>query len=711
MQVLWDQKQFPAGNRVMGEGKKKKENPFDSEKTEKKQESGFPGQNAGADFDKEELNTAPEESADESLESGMDGAAGEKSGSGPGESRQTGSGGKTETSASEAGGAWKNDSEKVQGDSAHDDAPAAGADSDKEELNTAPEKSAGENPERSRGNEDAPETKPGKAQETECSGAESPDAGSGSPDSDIEILSEEENLEDGKNADRKKKRRRRLLLVLLIVIAALVAAYLITAYYFTNHFLPNTVINGIDASTMTVEEVQEALRNEVDAYEITIEERGGGTETISGTEIGLEMDFDDTLDTFLDEQGAFAWIANLSGTKTFDPEKLLHYDETLFATVLSSLACMDEEQMTVSEDAEILYSEDSETYEIEPAVFGTWMDSDAFSEAVGAAVLEMQETLDLEEAGLYADPAYTEDSEEITAACTELNERLEAEITYDMGDAGSVSVSRTEVSSWLKINEDMEVVFNEDAIAEFVADLASQYDTQYTTHSLTTTWGSTVSVSGGNYGWKIDQEAEIAQLEEDVLAKTAVTREPNYSSTAVSHTGNDYGSTYVEINLTAQHLYFYKNGSLIVSSDFVSGDVSDGNATPTGIYKLSYKEADAVLTGDDYETPVSYWMPFNGGVGMHDATWRSSFGGTIYKTNGSHGCINLPYSAAQTIFNNISAGDAVIVYELAGTEQSSSDSDDEDEEEEEGEEEEESGEAEEEEEDAEESSGEESEAE
>ena len=677
MQVLWDQKRFPAGNRVMGEEKKKKENLFDGEKTENTQESGSSPLNAVETPGNPESGTAE--------------AAGQKSGSSPEESVQTGSDGKAETSASEAGLTGQNNSEKVQGDKAQ----AAGADSDKDELNTAAEKSTGENPEGSRENADDPETEPGKAQETEYSGAESPDAGSGSPDSDLEILSEEENPEDGKDADRGKKRRRRLLLVLLIVIAALVAAYLITAYYFTNHFLPNTVINGIDASTMTVEEVQEALRNEVDAYEITIEERGGGTETVSGTEIGLEMDFDDTLDTFLDKQGAFAWIANLSGTKTFDPEKLLHYDETMFASVLSSLACMDEEQMTVSEDAEVLYSEDSEVYEIEPAVFGTWMDSDAFSEAVGAAVLEMQETLDLEEAGLYTDPVYTEDSEEITAACTELNERLEAEITYDMGDAGSVSVSRTEVSSWLKINEDMEVVFNEDAIAEFVADLASQYDTQYTTHSLTTTWGSTVSVSGGNYGWKIDQEAEIAELEEDVLAKTAVTREPNYSSTAVSHTGNDYGSTYVEINLTAQHLYFYKNGSLIVSSDFVSGDVADGNATPTGIYKLSYKEADAVLTGDDYETPVSYWMPFNGGVGMHDATWRSSFGGTIYKTNGSHGCINLPYSAAQTIFNNISAGDAVIVYELAGTEQSSSDSDDEDEEEEE------SGEAEEEEEDAE----------
>ena len=64
-------------------------------------------------------------------------------------------------------------------------------------------------------------------------------------------------------------------------------------------------------------------------------------------------------------------------------------------------------------------------------------------------------------------------------------------------------------------------------------------------------------------------------------------------------------------------------------------------------------------------------MPFNGGIGLHDANWRKTFGGTIYKTNGSHGCVNLPPAVAKTIYENISAGDPVLCYHLDGTESAS----------------------------------------
>ena len=493
-------------------------------------------------------------------------------------------------------------------------------------------------------------------------------------------------------SERKKKKMSRgkkiALIVIIAVAAALAAAYLITGFWFTKHYLPETTINGVDASLKTVEEVQQEIADRVNDYDITIKERGGGEEIVLGTDIGLVIEFDDTLDNLLDEQKSFLWIAELKNAREFEPDRLLSYDEDMLETTLSGLACMDEGSMTISEDAKITYSEDSEQFEVIDAVFGTYMEAETLEAAVGAAVLELSETLDLEEAGCYTDPVYTEESDEIIAAHAEMNELLATDIAYDMEDAGTVEISKDEMSLWITTDENMEVVIDEDAVAEFVSDFADQYDTLYHTHTLATTYGSTVTITSGSYGWKINQETETAQLIEDLEAKEDVTREPNYSSRAASHSGNDYGNTYVEINLTAQHLYFYKNGSLVVESDIVSGCVADGNSTPTGIYGITYKEKDATLNGEDYSTPVSYWMPFNGGVGLHDATWRSSFGGTIYKTNGSHGCINLPYSVAQTIFENISTNDPVIVYTLAGTEQSSkssssSSSDDDDDEEEE----------------------------
>ena len=145
-------------------------------------------------------------------------------------------------------------------------------------------------------------------------------------------------------------------------------------------------------------------------------------------------------------------------------------------------------------------------------------------------------------------------------------------------------------------------------------------------------------------------------------------RTPVYRQTAASYDTPDYGDTYVEINLSAQHLFLYKDGQMILESDFVSGNVSRGYTTPGGIFGLTYKQRDATLTGETYRTPVSYWMPFNNNIGMHDATWRRDFGKDIYLTNGSHGCINLPYSAAKEIYGHIEKGTPVICYYLPGTE-------------------------------------------
>ncbi len=105
----------------------------------------------------------------------------------------------------------------------------------------------------------------------------------------------------------------------------------------------------------------------------------------------------------------------------------------------------------------------------------------------------------------------------------------------------------------------------------------------------------------------------------------------------------------------------------MIESDFVSGNHAKGYDTPSGAYPLTYKQKDATLKGENYRTPVSYWMPFNGNIGMHDAKWRSSFGGQIYMTNGSHGCVNLPPAVAKVIFQNISTGDPVLCYHLDGT--------------------------------------------
>lgn len=177
----------------------------------------------------------------------------------------------------------------------------------------------------------------------------------------------------------------------------------------------------------------------------------------------------------------------------------------------------------------------------------------------------------------------------------------------------------------------------------------------------------TIPGSENEYGYLVDEDGEYAQLMADIQANTAVEREPVYAYSGYKRNGtDDLAGTYVEVNLTAQHIWFYVDGELVVESDIVSGCVSKKTETQTGAFPLAYKESPSVLEGSNAEngwrTDVTYWMPFFDGQGLHDATWRSSFGGSIYQTNGSHGCVNLPYDTAQKIYDKIDAGVAIILY-------------------------------------------------
>ena len=238
---------------------------------------------------------------------------------------------------------------------------------------------------------------------------------------------------------------------------------------------------------------------------------------------------------------------------------------------------------------------------------------------------------------------------------------------FTVGDSKEV-LDASVFGDWFRLNKKLKPVLDQECVKAYVSDLAKKYNTCYSAKTLKTSYGKTVTIPESHYGWKIDTEKEIAQITSEIKAGKAVERELNYSMTANSHGKNDYGDSYVEINLTAQHMFLYKDGKLVIDSDFVSGNVSKNNATPTGAYGVTYTEKNATLRGENYETPVTYWMPFAGNVGMHDAYWRSKFGGSIYKYAGSHGCINLPPEVAKVVFENVKKNYPVLVYELPGTE-------------------------------------------
>lgn len=483
-----------------------------------------------------------------------------------------------------------------------------------------------------------------------------------------------ERLRDMKKNDEKqqetakeKMSRKKLLCVIGIPVGILVVIYLVLALFFQSHFAFRTTINNVGVSASSTSGVEKKITKQASRYEMKLVEREDKTESINGTDIDMEPVFDKQVKELLKKQNGFAWPYYLISPRKYEVETMISFDEEKLKDVLDNLSCMDEGKWTDSENAQIKdYTKDG--YEVQPEVYGTKIDKDAFTEKIKEALDKMQPEFDLSGEGCYEDPKVKEEDDVFQDALDTLNKYTQMKITYQAEGRDDVVLDGETISTWLSVDDDFNVSVDDEALSSYVKAMAKNYNTAYGNRTLDTSYGQTVTIYGGNYGWWVDNAAEKEMILEDLKAGKDVKREPVYSQTANSHGENDYGNTYVEINLTAQHLFFYKNGSLVVESDFVSGNLAKNHGTPSGSFGVTYKAKDAVLRGEDYESPVSFWIPFNGGVGMHDASWRSTFGGTIYKRSGSHGCINLPYSAAKTIYENIEAGYPVLVYELPGTE-------------------------------------------
>lgn len=452
-----------------------------------------------------------------------------------------------------------------------------------------------------------------------------------------------------------------------IALFVLLVIYISIAIFFQGHFAFHTTVNGVSASGKNPKQVEEQIKKTIDGYTLTVEERENQSEVLDGSKIGLKTEFDGSLEKELKKQNGFAWPIYLFKSSKIEVKTMVKYDEDSLEKELQNLNCMDESKMVKPENATVSEYSKSKGYEIVPEKDGTEIDTEKFFKVIGKSVTNLQKSVSLEDEKCYTKPTYTKDSEELKTLVDTMNKYAGTEVTYEFGDKSEKLDGET-ISQWLTVNENMEADISQDKVSEYVATLADTYNTAGKAKSLKTSYGTTITVSGGDYGWKIDKAAETEALMENIKAGDKVSKEPVYAKTASSHGDNDYGNTYVEVNLTAQHLYYYKNGSLVLESDFVSGNESKGWSTPTGVYGLYYKQKDKTLRGEGYATPVSFWMPFNGGVGFHDATWRKDFGGNYYHKSGSHGCVNLPYSAAQKLYENIEAGCPIFVYTLGGTE-------------------------------------------
>ena len=449
-----------------------------------------------------------------------------------------------------------------------------------------------------------------------------------------------------------------------VLAAVLLLTYLGVSIYFRSHYLFNTTINGQDFSKQTVEDARAFFAGQADAYALKITESGGKTEDITGSEIDMSWNDSQALDQILKDQNAFAWpmeyFKETSKEITFD----ISYDKAALEKKVSSLKAVTAEPI----QPQSAYPEfDGNSYVIKPEVYGTDLDSKKLLKQIHESVARLDEEIDLQKEGFYKAPEYTAESPKLKELCQTLNQYCKASITYEMDIP--IVVDKTLISTWLSYDADFHVTLDEAAIRNWMTEFGRRYDTVGTTRPLTTPAGKATEVSGGTYGWIINEEAEFPALVTSIRNGEVVTKAPACDQTAASHAPQDWGGTFVEVDLTAQHMWYLENGTVVFESDVVTG--KNSTPTPPGVYNILEKLSPTVLVGNivpetnepEYRTPVDFWMRVTwSGIGFHDATWQPAFGGDVYLWNGSHGCINMPYYNAQELYSILQLGTPVVVH-------------------------------------------------
>lgn len=456
--------------------------------------------------------------------------------------------------------------------------------------------------------------------------------------------------------------KKNILLIPIILGISIIITFLVVSLFFNKHYLPNTYINGVNYGWYSVNNTEFRLINNAAPEAIELIKNDGLSEMVDLTQLEYEVLLNTDLENILQSQNSFMWIFALFKKDEFKADIKLTYNTENITSIVNNLKCVTSQKASPPQNA---YIEKTDTgYQIVPETEGSLINKEVLETVLLYAINNGINTINLSEENCYQKAEITTNSEEIIRFSIMLDNINNLTITYDFSDRQEV-LTPAEINQWITI-DGTEILVDEAKAKQYITNLAYKYDTYLTDREFTTTAGNIITVGGGIYGWKTDISTSTEELINTIKNCESTTIKPVYTISGLCRDENDIGDTYVEISIEQQHMWYYKNGELLVDTDVVTGLANGKRDTPTGLFCIWSRETNRTLGTYEvqgYEAFVNYWMPIDWtGVGIHDATGRSNFGGNIYKTNGSHGCINTPYDAVKKIFENCVTGTPVVIY-------------------------------------------------
>lgn len=453
------------------------------------------------------------------------------------------------------------------------------------------------------------------------------------------------------------------------IVLLLVGAYFSLAYYYSEGFTCGVWVNGIYCTGFNVSDVNEMLAQKNDYKKIDIIDKDGNVFTINTEDVDFRLEYTEELKKIKEKQDPLMWLQYYMEPCRYEVEPQIVFSEEKVLALLEDADFMRTGIYDVKNTAVVKWTADGYVLEDETEeLLIKWKAQDAVLESVA----NREDVLHLYEAGCYGDLMKTEEMNQAYALWDKINSFQDFKVTYRMGNE-LLALDEGDVCKWILRDETGNFIFDENGnlmldetkVHEYTKALSDKYDTVGQPRTFKTTDGREVVIEFSKYGNDLDEIKEAEKLIEAFYNDdSGRLREPVYKLKAKNQGSDDIGGTYIEVDMTAQRLYFYKDYELKLESGVVTGNMRLHHDTPAMIAPIYFMQRNRVLRGDNYASFVYYWMAFYRGYGLHDATWRkeSEFGADTYLRNGSHGCVNLPKAVAAELYDYVEVGTPVITY-------------------------------------------------
>lgn len=482
---------------------------------------------------------------------------------------------------------------------------------------------------------------------------------------------------------------------LFVVLGLVAIVYIVGVVAFSQIAYPNTTIAGVDISFSNASSAATKVNSAWKHYKLTVsgDDFSWTYQPKSDEPI---VDGEEAAHEIIGNNEPLLWpsrlIASLGGkndnaTKndTIDLKKDVDlsmlsdaFDQKQFEEDLGAAIDAFNEGRSGTFEATSSYDEKAGKFTVEKARSNEKLNREHVIKYAELELASLAESVDITKLGndAYEPLNGTLTNDQIQAACDAANNFLGVNVTLKLNGSEAGKVDGSSVLQWISFADPANPTLDTSQISSWAAELANGFNTVGSTRWWTRADGKQCAVEGGDFGWSIDSSSLAKQVEDAINNKQTGEIEIKYSQKADTFTakGEPDWKAYIDVDLSEQHARYYdENGNIVWEANFISGKPGE-DATPEGVWQINSNDGGSTLIGakdpktgkPKYESPVSYWMPFEGNmIGFHDATWQNdkSFDNAeSYKWCGSHGCINLRLADAKALHDCIKVGLCVVVH-------------------------------------------------